>query len=132
MKAVRFRNAGSLAILLATSCFLILTTSAAGQNNSSTKGGDALLIVTEALLAVDMLQTQYILKHDDEYEELNPIINALGPNYAPLYFLGWMIALPVLGELIFPQYREWIYGVAGSIELITVTNNFGIGVKLDF
>lgn len=132
MKAVhRSRNAGSLAILVATLCFLILTTSAAGQNSTDWKGGDALFWTAEALLAIDMFQTQYILKNDN-YEELNPVIDALGPNYAPLYFLGWMVALPVLGEWLFPEYREWIYGGVATVQLAVVSNNFAIGVGFDF
>lgn len=137
MKVGRCRSGGSLAIILAIWSSLILTTSAAGQNSPNTEGGDAwknpLLYTAESLLVADMFQTQYILKNKDKYDELNPLLDYIGPNYAPLYFLFWMVATPVIGEWLLPaDWKDYFYGGMILIEGAAVGNNISIGVKFAY
>lgn len=131
MTAQRLNVGGCLAILIAILSFHPLTTLSHAQDYAKEKGGDVLLITAEVLLAADMLQTQYILKSKD-YDELNPILDMLGPNGAPIYFLFYAITVPLLGEILFPEYREWIYSCVVTTETFAVGNNISIGVGFSF
>lgn len=128
---------GNLLILVGILCFLLLGISAQAQVESVEKGGEALvgdilLITSESLLVVDMFQTQYILKHEKNHKELNPIVRGIGPNYAPVYFAFWMVATPLVGEYFIPEYRIFWYSLITTIESIAVTNNLSVGVGFSF
>lgn len=137
MKVVGLRNGGSLAMILAIWFSLILMTSAAGQNSLDTKGGDAqaldtgLLITAELLLAADAFQTRYISKSDD-YEELNPILRRLGSNGVYPYFLFFMLAVPLTGEYLIPEWKTEFYGTVCTLQAFTVGRNFSLGIGFAF
>ncbi len=84
------------------------------------------------VLVIDLIQTQYIFKHD-EYRELNPIINAIGPEWTPLYYATRVAAIWWVAD-VYPsgRQRKTILCLVDAINIVLVGHNYYIGIKLSF
>lgn len=81
---------------------------------------------------IDLMQTQYISKHD-EYGEFNFVINAIGPEWTPLYFTIRAVSICwIVDKFPSGKQRKNMLGLANAINLFLVGRNYYIGVKLSF
>lgn len=91
----------------------------------------ALFTSLTALAFVDMQQTNYIMNNDN-YKELNPVINTLGKDMVVPYFVGSMVLSYFIADALPGKYRKVFLGVCNAVEIYWTTNNKRIGVKISF
>lgn len=121
---------------------IVSTTSAQWKTSDSTESGsdeykwdrtEKILFGTFVLTSVvDLSQTQYIFKHD-ELRELNLVINAIGPEWTPLYFAIRALSICwIADKLPSGKQRKTMLGLTNAINLFIVGRNYYLGVKLSF
>jgi hypothetical protein len=88
---------------------------------------DRALFASYALThTVDMVQTREILNNDN-YTELNPIMEDMTPNQSTAFMLAGLGLVYLLADNI-PKYRTWIIAVPLALSIVCVANNFSVGV----
>lgn len=85
------------------------------------------------LSAVEALQSRYVYEND-EYYELNPIINTWldSKDGSTIYFIGAGIAAGVIADKLPARYRTPFLTGLNAIEVGLVGHNINVGIGLEF
>ena len=83
--------------------------------------------------AIDTLQTNYALRHPNDFTEKNPIYRE-ADNIGMLYPLAIAIGYGVyrLADWLPHAHRKTVLAIFGSVKLLAVSNNYGVGVGMQF
>ena len=117
--------------LIIFTCLLLLSTAVQAERDWTTEEkvwGAA----TTTLLLMDYGTTRNIAHRPTEYREMNPLLGQ-HPSIAQVN-LHFLVAIPavLLTANYFPEYRREILMVVSAVELVAVSNNLRIGLRLDF
>ena len=85
------------------------------------------------LFLIDYGQTLNIAKNPDKYEEKNQILGR-HPSQSSVhkYMLSVAILHPIISYYLLPEYRKYWQYITIGIEADAVTNNFSIGIGINF
>ena len=96
-------------------------------------------ILTSTLITtriIDCRQTNYIFDHLEKYYETNMIINKgvdkIGKIFIPIYFTSYTIFDLHIANKLSSKHRKTYLGVINLISIGYISNNFSIGIKLQF
>lgn len=91
-----------------------------------------LLGTTVALLAVDWLQTRYIVESEHFYEK-NPILGKNpSKNEVNIYFAAVTAGIVAVSYMLPSDYRKSVLTGVILLQSVTVIKNNSIGIKLEF
>jgi hypothetical protein len=106
---------------------LILATACAGW----TKTDKTLYGTFTGAMAVDALQTQYILESED-YRELNPIIRAAGKDGAWAYFGLATLGAYLVADALDKEDRTTFLSIVTVLEVGCIGRNAYLGIGFSF
>lgn len=117
---------------LLLSLLFFVSVSANAQSTEWSNTDKLLLGAAMTAHIIDWGQTRYISTHSNKYAEQNPLLGR-HPSTSEVnrHFALGMIAMPLMAHL-FPKYRSGILGSWLVVEVISISNNYHIGIKVSF
>lgn len=121
-------------IIIVPILVLLIQAQALAQDRNSdewTKLDKSLFGLYTAANIIDIFQTRYIHSHD-EYKEQNPILKNIGQNGSTLIQIGVNIGLYFAADALPGNYRTTALSISSGLKVGIISNNFLIGVKMEF
>ena len=85
------------------------------------------------MMAVDWGQTRYIAKHPGLHFERNPLLGEHPPtSRVDAFFIGTAISAYLIADALPTRYRKLFLGGVAVVHIVCVTNNYGLGIRVDF
>ena len=127
------KRMGSAALLVVCCCIGLFAESARAQHQVWDDADKVIAGIAFTAMAVDWGQTRYIAKHPGLHFERNPLLGEHpSTSRVDAFFIGTAISAYLIADALPTRYRKLFLGGVAVVHIVCVTNNYGLGIRVDF